>query len=474
MNLKSLTISNIAAGLRQKEYSVEELTVAYLKAINQDRYNCFITVNDEQALIQAREADKLISQGKATLLTGVPIAIKDILTTAGIRTTAGSKMLQNYLPPYNATAVQKLLDQGMIILGKTNCDEFAMGASNENSAYGQVLNPHDPTRVSGGSSGGSAAAVAADLAPVALGTDTGGSVRQPASFCGVVGLKPTYGRVSRHGLMAMASSFDQVGIFANTVEDAAILLHYIAGQDRWDSTSSMVEVADYFQATTRPLTKLTIGLPKQYFQSGIDPEVRDKLDSAVKILTDAGVNFKSVDLPSTDYALATYYVMVPAEVSSNMARYDGVRYGLSLPAPSLIESYKKSRSLGFGTEVRRRIMLGTFALSSGYYQAYYAKAQKVREIIKQDFNRVFKDVDLLLTPTTPSTAFKLGEKSDPLQMYLADVFTVAANCAGIPGISLPAGKIGNLPVGLQLMAPVWQESKLLNLAYHWQQHRDQK
>lgn len=469
MMTDKLTIQQIADGFKTKKFSSLELTKDYLQAIKQDKFNCFITVNEEEAVRQAAEADVIIARGEQNVLTGLPLAVKDVLVTKGLKTTAGSKILQNYIPPYNATVVEKLLSKQTVILGKANCDEFAMGASNENSAYGNVLNPLDTSRVPGGSSGGSAAAVAANLAPIALGTDTGGSVRQPAAFCGVVGLKPTYGRVSRYGLISMASSLDVVGVLAKTVADSALLLENLAGQDDNDNTTIDRPVDDYFQAATSPLRPLTVGLPKQYFIAGTDERIIKLIEQAVEKLKKQGIKVKTIDLPYSEYALAAYYIIMPSEVSSNMGRFDGLRYGLQVNGDDLIDQYNKTRSAGFGDEVRRRILLGTFALSHGYYDAYYLQAQKVRTLIKQDFDKAFGEVDALITPTTPSVAFKLGEKADPLTMYLADIFTVSANIAGLPGISLPVGTVDGLPAGLQILGPAWSESIILNLAYNLQQ-----
>lgn len=470
MKIKGLTLTQIAADLDAKKYSAVELTQEYLQAIQADRYNCFITAAPERALAQAAAADQRRSEGQETALTGVPLGIKDVLTVQGIRATAGSKILQNYSPPYTATAVARLESAGTITLGKTNCDEFAMGGSNENSAYGNVLNPIDPTRVPGGSSGGSAAAVTAGLAPASLGTDTGGSVRQPASFCGLIGLKPTYGRISRYGLMSMASSLDVVGIFSQTAADAALLLQVMAGEDRNDATSSTKPVDHYFQSLTKPLPPLKIGLPKQFFIDGMDERVRKMIEQTVESLKRRKITFVEVDLPHAEYALAVYYIVMPSEVSSNLARYDGLRYGFEQSASNLLDQYRATRSHGFGKEVKRRILVGTYALSAGYYDAYYKQAQKVRTLIRQDYDRVFQEVDMLLTPTSPTVAFKLGEKtSDPLSMYLADIFTVSANIAGIPGLNVPIGRIDGLPVGMQLLGPEWSEQKLLHLAHHYQQ-----
>ncbi len=469
MNLQKLTITKIATGLETGEFSAVELTGEYLKAIQADQTNSFISFDPEFTLRAAVEADKKRAEGQASVLTGVPIAIKDVLTVKGLGATAGSKILQNYRPPYTATSVERLQRAGMVVLGKTNCDEFAMGSSNENSAYGNVLNPFDVTRVPGGSSGGSAAAVAGGLAPASLGTDTGGSVRQPAAFCGLYGLKPTYGRISRYGLMSMASSLDTVGIFSNTAEDSALLLQTIAGEDSHDSTSSSEAVPHYWQHCRQPAEKLKIGLPKQYYLAGLDERIRKLLEQTIERLKKKGHSFVEIDLPYSEYALAAYYVIMPAEVSSNLARYDGLRYGLSVEGKDLDQQYRATKTAGFGAEVKRRIMLGTYALSAGYYEAYYLQAQKVRALIKHDYAKAFSQVDMLLTPTTPTVAFRLGEKStDPLAMYLADIYTVSANITGLPGLNVPIGQIDGLPVGMQLLGPAWSEDLMLRFAHHWQ------
>ncbi|MDD5749634.1 MAG: Asp-tRNA(Asn)/Glu-tRNA(Gln) amidotransferase subunit GatA [Patescibacteria group bacterium] len=472
-NLKTekLTISKISAGLKQKKFSSYELTSAYLKKIKKDDCNAFISVNDK-ALEQAKFADKLLAAKKGGELCGVPLAVKDIILVEGLRATGASNILADYIASYTATAVDHLQKAGMVVLGKTNCDEFAMGSSNENSAFGPVLNPYDKKRVPGGSSGGSAAALAASLAPTALGTDTGGSIRQPASFCGVCGLKPSYGRVSRYGSMAMASSLDQIGPMANSVRDLALLLQYMAGFDPLDATSAQTKVPDYLSGLGKNTKKLRLGLPKEYFAAGLDKEVEQAVKGLVASLEKEGMTVKEVSLPYTDYALATYYLLMPAEVSSNLARYDGVLYGLSADKKSGLDDwYKEIRSRGFGAEVKRRIMLGTYILSAGYYDAYYKQAQKVRTLIKEDFAKVFSEVDVLLTPATPTTAFKLGEKSqDPLTMYLSDIFTVAANIGGVCGLSLPIGQDKKgLPIGLQLLGDAFQEEKILNLGNYIEQ-----
>lgn len=462
----NLNIEKILTGFKNKTFSSFELTSYYLDKIKNDKLNAFISIN-EQVLEDAKKADSKIAQGEMALLTGVPIAIKDILLVKGQMATGASKMLENYIAPYTATAVKRLEEQGVIILGKTNCDEFAMGASNENSAFGPVLNPHDITRVPGGSSGGSAAAVAADLAPIALGTDTGGSIRQPAAFCGLVGLKPSYGRVSRHGSMAMASSLDQIGPFSRSVKDAAYLLQIMAGKDQYDLSASTNSVPDYLSLLkNQDPRKLKVGLPKEYFSDALAPSIKKALDRTIDFLHEKNIVVEKVSLPYTEYALAAYYILMPAEVSSNLARLDGLRFGYHENGDfNLDDWYKKIRAKGFSAESKRRIMLGTYILSAGYYDAYYKQAQKLRTVIKQDFQKVFAKVDVLLTPTTPTTAFKLGEKlADPLSMYLADIFTVSANIAGICGLNLPMGvDENNLPIGIQLLADSFQEEKLFSL-----------
>jgi len=462
INLEKLSIDKIQAGFKSGDFTSLELTREYLKRIKKDKTNSFLSINPK-AEEEAKKADQRLKNGKPTILTGIPLAVKDIILVKDLKATGGSKILENYTASYTATAVQRLKDAGMIILGKTNCDEFAMGSSNENSAYGPVLNPHDITRVSGGSSGGSAVAVANNLAPVSLGTDTGGSIRQPASFCGITGLKPSYGRVSRYGSMAMTSSLDQIGPFANNVKDLSYILHYMAGFDKKDATSSREGVSKLSFSKK----KYTIGIPKEYFGKGIDKEVKDKIEESIKLLKDNGYIIKKVSLPYTDYALAAYYLLMPAEVSSNLARYDGILYGkCGKKNMSLEQWYSYVRSNGFGSEVKRRIILGTYILSAGYYDAYYKKAQKIRTLIKKDFSKVFRKVDILLTPATPTTAFKIGEKiNDPMQMYLSDVFTVGANIAGITALVLPIGKDNNnLPIGLQLLGNSFKENDLFSLA----------
>ena len=417
--------------------------------------------------------DRMAAEGKTLpALGGVPVGIKDVMSTRGLRTTAGSKILENYIPPYDCTAVARMEAAGAVVLGKLNCDEFAMGSSNENSAYGPVRNPRDLNRVPGGSSGGSAAAVAADLAVVALGSDTGGSIRQPASFCGVVGLMPTYGRVSRYGLIAFASSLDHIGPLAKTVKDAALVLRTIAGRDPMDSTSAEVPVPDYVAELDKPVRGMKIGVAKEYFGEGLDDEVRQAVEAAIDKLKGLGCEVVPVSLPHTPYAIPTYYLIATAEASANLARFDGVRYGhRARGVKTLQEMYRRSRDEGFGAEVKRRIMLGTYALSAGYYDAYYLKAQKVRTLLTRDFDEAFRKVDAIVTPTSPTAAFRLGEKSnDPLAMYLADIYTVTADLAGIPGISVPCGETREkLPIGLQILGKHFDEGTILRVAHAYEQ-----
>jgi len=437
----------------------------FLGAIEREKdLNAFLSVFNEDALKQAAAVQHKIDNGTAGKLAGMVIGIKDVLSIEGQIMTCASKILENFVPLYTATAVQKLIDEDAIIIGKTNCDEFAMGSSNENSAYGAAKNPHDKTRVPGGSSGGSAVAVAAGLCDVALGTDTGGSIRQPASFCGIFGLKPTYSLVSRYGLTAFASSFDSIGPFAHNMEDAAAVLQIIAGHDEKDSTSANREVPDYISAMNSKTAPLTIGLPKECFGDGLNPEIAAAIDAYIQKLKSAGFAVKEISLPHTEHAIATYYILTTAEASSNLARYDGARYGYRSPEhATLADMYKNSRSEGFGDEVKRRIMLGTYVLSAGYYDAYYKKAQQVRRIIKSDFDKAFNEVDIIITPTAPTTAFKIGEKStDPLEMYLGDIYTTSANLVGIPGLNIPVGKdSNNMPIGMQVMTNQFEEEKLL-------------
>jgi len=470
MDTPVLTIPAIVSAIGDRKLSAAELVTAFYKKIKAEdgEIHAYLTLCEDRALEQARNIDALASRGDTLPpLAGVPMGIKDVMVTRGIRTTAGSRILENFVPPYTCTAVERLEAAGAIVLGKLNCDEFAMGSSNENSAYGSVRNPRDKSRVPGGSSGGSAAAVAAGTAVATLGSDTGGSIRQPASFCGVVGLMPTYGRVSRYGLIAFASSLDHIGPLARTVEDAAILLSVIAGHDPMDSTSANVPVPDYRTELQKPVKGLRLGVPKEYFGEGLDSEVRSAVEAAIQKLAAQGTEIVPVSLPHTGYAIPTYYVIATAEASANLARYDGVRYGYrSKSAKTLAEMYRKTRDEAFGAEVKRRIILGTYALSSGYYDAYYLKAQKVRTLLARDFQQAFTKVDAVITPTAPTPAFKLGEKSaDPLAMYLADVYTVTADLAGIPGISVPCGQsTGGLPIGLQVLGRHFDESTVLRIA----------
>jgi aspartyl-tRNA(Asn)/glutamyl-tRNA(Gln) amidotransferase subunit A len=459
--------------IEERTSAAEIATDFYLRIKEKDsEIGAFLTLCEERAMKQAELIDQMAAEGQPLPpLAGVPVAIKDVMVTGGVRTTAGSKILDNFIPPYDCTAVARLEAAGAVILGKLNCDQFAMGSSNENSAYRPVRNPRDLTRVPGGSSGGSAAAVAAEMAVATLGSDTGGSIRQPASFCGVVGLKPTYGRVSRYGLIAFASSLDHIGPFAKTVKEAALLLRTIAGRDPMDSTSADIPVPDYVAELEKPIKNLKVGVAKEYFGEGLDSEVRAAVERAIQKLAQLGCEIVPVSLPHTEYAIPTYYIVATAEASSNLARYDGVRYGFRANGGTLSEMYRATRDRGFGTEVKRRIMLGTYALSAGYYDAYYLKAQKVRTLVTRDFDEAFKKVDVIAAPTCPTPAFRLGEKSDdPLAMYLADIYTVTANLAGIPGISVPCGESSkNLPIGLQLFAGHFDEATLLRVAHAYEQ-----
>ncbi|MGO2006727.1 MAG: Asp-tRNA(Asn)/Glu-tRNA(Gln) amidotransferase subunit GatA [Vreelandella alkaliphila] len=469
------TVTQLAAALKSGELSSRELTSHFLQRIEQadGTLNSFITVTAEQALNQAEAADNARAAGKAGKLTGIPFALKDIFCTQGVKTSCGSKMLDNFIAPYNATVVEKLNAAGTISLGKTNMDEFAMGSSNENSYFGAVKNPWDLTAVPGGSSGGSAAAVAAGLVPAAMGTDTGGSIRQPAAFCGITGLKPTYGRVSRYGIIAYASSLDQAGPMARSAEDCAHLLNVIAGHDVRDSTSVARGFPDYTETLNAPLSGLKIGLPKEYFGDGLDADVEKAVREAVKVYESLGATVREVSLPHTHYAIPAYYVIAPAEASSNLSRYDGVRFGHRCDAPAdLIDLYTRSRAEGFGDEVKRRILIGTHTLSEGFFDAYYTKAQKVRRLIRQDFLDAFEDVDVLMGPASPTPAFDLGAKKDPVSMYLQDIYTIAVNLAGIPGISVPAGFSNGRPVGLQILGTHFAEAQLLNVAHQFQQATD--
>src|SRR5579859_309414 len=466
----SWTISSVRDALAAKKLSARELATEFFTRIDAQNptLNAYLTLSPERAYAQADKIDALIAAGKPLPpLAGVPIAIKDVLSTKGIRTTCGSKILDNHFPAYDATAVERLESAGAVLLGKTNCDEFAMGSSNENSAYGPVKNPVAPDRVPGGSSGGSAAVVAAGLAVASLGTDTGGSIRQPGSFCGIPAMMGSYGRVSRYGLIAFASSLDRIGPFATKVRDVAAILQTIAGRDPHDSTSTTAPVPDYLAELAKPLKRPRLGIPKEYFAEGMDSGVRQKIEAGVALFRKLGCELVEIRMPHTDYAIAAYYIIATAEASSNLARYDGVRYGLRVPDDSLLAMYRKTRGAGFGPEVKRRIVLGTYVLSAGYYDAYYLKGQKVRALIAQDFRDAFTKVDAILTPTSPVPPFKLGERtSDPLQMYLADIYTVTGSLAGVPGISVPCGKIdGKLPVGLQIFGPPFGEARVLQLAH---------
>ena len=476
MSLHKLTLCELQRKFTAGEVSAKEIARAYFLRIGQvePKVKAYVTTQKEQAMVQAAAIDDSLKGWRKTQpMMAMPLAIKDNLCTEGVTTTCSSRMLQNFVPPYDATVIAKLRAQGYLLLGKTNLDEFAMGSSTENSAFGPSRNPWNLQCVPGGSSGGSAAAVAADECVAALGSDTGGSIRQPAAFCGVVGLKPTYGRVSRYGLIAFASSLDQIGPITKDVADAAFLLGVIAGHDPMDSTSADVPVPDYTKALKKKdLKKLKVGIPAEFFAEGLDPEVEQAVRAAIEELKSLGGEIKEIQLPRTDAAVAVYYVIATAEASSNLARFDGVKFGLrSKETNDLLELYTKTRQEGFGPEVKRRIMLGTYALSSGYYDAYYGKAQAVRTLIRQDFDAAFKEVDLIVTPVTPTPAFKLGEKSeDPLQMYLSDIFTISVNLAGLPAIALPCGfSRAGLPIGMQLIGRAFQEDTLLRAAYAYEQ-----
>ncbi|MGH8493002.1 MAG: Asp-tRNA(Asn)/Glu-tRNA(Gln) amidotransferase subunit GatA [Moraxellaceae bacterium] len=470
------TLVELSAGLTAREFSSRELTQHFLDRIHKfdGELNSFITVCDELALKQADAADAARAAGKAGVFTGIPLAQKDIFCTEGVKTTCASKMLDNFISPYNAAVIEKFNAAGAVMLGKTNMDEFAMGSSNETSFYGAVKNPWDVSKVPGGSSGGSAASVAARLAPAATGTDTGGSIRQPAALCNLTGLKPTYGRVSRWGMIAFASSLDQAGPMAQSAEDAALMLNVMSGHDARDSTSIVHEIPDYTASLNNSIAGLRIGLPRQYFGAGLDAGVAKVIEAAIEELKKMGATVVEIDLPTSDLAVPAYYVIAPAECSSNLSRFDGVRFGHRCENPKdLTDLYKRSRAEGFGAEVKRRIMVGTYALSAGYYDAYYLQAQKVRRLIKEDFARAFEKCDVIAGPTSPSVAFGLGEKqANPIAMYLSDIYTIATNLAGLPGMSLPAGFEKNLPVGLQLIGNFWSEGRLLNVAHRYQQVTD--
>ncbi|HSJ47695.1 MAG TPA: Asp-tRNA(Asn)/Glu-tRNA(Gln) amidotransferase subunit GatA [Gammaproteobacteria bacterium] len=472
----SKTVAELSRAMAQGEFSSLELTKAYLQRIEQlnGRLNAYITVTPEEALAQAANADRLRAQGQAGPLTGIPLAHKDIFCTRDILTTCGSRMLSNFISPYDAAVVERFNQAGAVTLGKTNMDEFAMGSSNETSYFGAVRNPWDTTRVPGGSSGGSAAAVAADLCAMATGSDTGGSIRQPAAFCGITGLKPSYGRVSRWGMIAFASSLDQAGPLTRSAEDAALMLNVMAGADPRDSTCLDTSVPDFTATLETPLQGLRIGIPKQHFAAGLGRDVEQALQQAFKVFEGLGASLVEVDLPNSHLSVSAYYVIAPAEASANLSRYDGVRYGHRCSDPANLEDmYKRSRSEGFGDEVKRRILVGTYALSAGYYDAYYLKAQQIRRLIKEDFDTAFRDVDVIIGPTTPHTAFRVGEKNDdPVTMYLEDIYTIAVNLAGLPGISIPVGSSNGLPMGMQIIAGDCAEARLLNVAHQFQKHTD--
>jgi aspartyl-tRNA(Asn)/glutamyl-tRNA(Gln) amidotransferase subunit A len=473
----AFTIESVLSAIADRTLTASALAEEFYTRIKQNdpEIGAFLTLSKERAAAKAAEIDKLAEEGNPLPpLAGVPVAIKDVMVTRDVRTTAGSKILENFIPPYDCTAVARMEAAGAMVLGKLNCDEFAMGSSTENSAYHPVHNPRDKSRVPGGSSGGSAAAVAAGMAVATLGSDTGGSIRQPASFCGVVGLKPTYGRVSRYGLIAFASSLDHIGPFANTVKDAALVLRTIAGRDPMDSTSAPVPLPNYVAELETPVEGLRVGVAKEYFGDGLDPEVRTAVEAAIQKLAELGCEIVPVSLPHTEYAIPTYYIVATAEASSNLARYDGVRYGFrARNARTLSDMYRLTRDGGFGMEVKRRIMLGTYVLSAGYYDAYYLKAQRVRTLLTRDFDEAFKRVDVIAAPTCPTPAFRLGEKvNDPLAMYLADIYTVTANLAGIPGISVPCGENHEkLPIGLQLFGRHFDEATVLRVAHAYEQAR---
>ncbi len=469
------TIAELARGLRDREYSSVELTQHFLNRIKQaNSLNAFVTITEEQAMIEAKAADEQIVKSQAGPLTGIPIGQKDIFCTKDVKTSCGSKMLDNFISPYNATVVEKFDQAGAVMLGKLNMDEFAMGSSNETSFYGPVKNPWDISKVPGGSSGGSATAVAARLVAGATGTDTGGSIRQPAAFCGITGLKPTYGRVSRYGMIAFASSLDQAGPMTQTVEDAAIMLQAMAGFDPKDSTSVDQPVPDYLEGLEKDIKGLKIGLIKEFFAEGLDGECAKKVEAALDEYRKLGAEIKEISLPNLKLSIPVYYVIAPAECSANLSRYDGVRFGYRCEDPKdLNDMYIRSRGEAFGAEVKRRILIGTYALSAGYYDAYYIKAQKVRRLISEDFKKAFSDVDVIMGPVTPSTAFGIGEKtSDPIEMYFSDMYTIAVNLAGLPAISIPAGFSDNKPVGLQIIGNYFAESQLLNVAHQYQKVTD--
>ena len=470
------TLSELAQDLRNGTVSSVELTQAFIDRINRcdSEYNAFITTTPELALQQAKAADESLAAGTGGPFTGLPIAHKDLFCTEGVKTSCGSKMLDNFESPYDATVVTKFKAAGAVMLGKTNMDEFAMGSTNESSFYGDCKNPWDTSRVPGGSSGGSAAAVAARLTPAATGSDTGGSIRQPAAFCGITGIKPTYGRVSRYGMVAYASSLDQGGPMARSAEDCALMLNVMAGQDAMDSTSSAQPTEDYTASLNHSLQGLKIGVPKEFMSADLDSAMAAQIETAIKQLESLGATIKEVSLPNTRMSIPAYYIIAPAEASSNLSRFDGVRYGYRCEEPKDLEDlYKRTRGEGFGSEVKRRIMVGTYALCAGYYDAYYNKAQQIRRLIQQDFMRIFEEVDVIVGPTTPSPAFTIGEKvNDPVAMYMEDIFTLSLNLAGLPGMSVPCGQVNGLPVGLQLIGNYFDEARLLNVAHQYQQNTE--
>jgi len=473
MEFHQLTLKELQKGLNNKEFSSVELTRHFIKRVQNSELNAFITITDDLALEQAKKADSIIVSGKMNDLTGIPYAHKDIFCTLGVKTSAGSKILDPFISPYDATVSEKLNDSHAVMLGKANMDELAMGSGNENSFYGPVKNPWDLSKVPGGSSGGSAAAVAAKLTPFSTGTDTGGSIRQPASLCGITGLKPTYGRVSRYGMIAYASSLDQAGPMTQTAEDAAIVLKTIAGFDKRDSTSADKNVPDYEKSLNNSLEDLKIGIPKEYFSEGLDDGVKQNILNAIKEFESLGATLKEVSLPHSKFAIPAYYIIAPCECSSNLSRLDGVRYGYRCESPKdLSDLYIRSRSEGFGDEVKRRIMIGSFALSAGYYDAYYLKALKSRRLISNDFQEVFKEVDVIMGPVSPSTAWDIGSKKDPVSNYLSDIYTLSVNLAGLPAMSIPAGISDNMPVGLHIIGNYWAEERLLNIAHQFQNQTD--
>jgi len=473
LELFELDIAGAVSALDNGEISPVDITAAIFQRINavEGKVKSYVTFTEESAMKSARDAEETMKSSSRLALSGIPIAVKDNICTEGVTTTCSSKILENFVPPYESTCTRRLKDQGYILIGKTNLDEFAMGSSTENSAFGHTGNPWDLSRIPGGSSGGSAAAVASDECIAAIGSDTGGSIRQPAAFCGVVGFKPTYGRISRFGLVAFASSLDQIGPITKNVRDSAILMNIIAGHDNRDSTSADMPVPDFTAVLGHDLKGMKFGIPKEYFISGMDAEVETAVKEAIKKLESLGAIPVEISLPHTEYAVAAYYILATSEASSNLARYDGVRYGLRVKGDDLIDMYMKTREGGFGAEVKRRIILGTYALSSGYYDAYYRKAQQVRTLIKQDFDKAFENVDVVVTPTTPAPAFKIGEKmEDPLQMYLTDILTISVNLAGVPGISVPCGFTSEgLPVGLQIIGKDFDEESVLKTAYAYEQ-----